>query len=68
MTPVAVLFSGGLDFMILAALLDECLDSKFEIDLLNVSFDGELALDRISAMMGVKELRKIAPLRRKLAF
>jgi asparagine synthetase B (glutamine-hydrolysing) len=23
---VAVLFSGGLDFMILAALLDECLD------------------------------------------
>jgi len=24
-TPVAVLFSGGLDSMILAALLDECL-------------------------------------------
>ncbi|KAF5939820.1 hypothetical protein HYC85_020987 [Camellia sinensis] len=27
-TPVAVLFSGGLDSMILSALLDECLDSK----------------------------------------
>ncbi|XP_023767251.1 uncharacterized protein LOC111915848 [Lactuca sativa] len=63
-SPVAVLFSGGLDSMILAALLDQCLDSKFEIDLLNVSFDGELAPDRISAMAGVKELRKIAPLRR----
>lgn len=26
LAPVAVLFSGGLDSMILAALLDECLD------------------------------------------
>lgn len=26
--PVAVLFSGGLDSMILAAVLDECLDTK----------------------------------------
>ena len=35
-----------------------------EIDLLNVSFDGESAPDRISAKAGVKELRRIAPLRR----
>ncbi|KAL4586754.1 hypothetical protein LXL04_011398 [Taraxacum kok-saghyz] len=63
-SPVAVLFSGGLDSMILAALLDQCLDPKFEIDLLNVSFDGESAPDRMSARAGVKELRKIAPLRR----
>ncbi|KAI3731526.1 hypothetical protein L1987_62714 [Smallanthus sonchifolius] len=62
--PVAVLFSGGLDSMILAALLDECLDPKYEIDLLNVSFDGQLAPDRISARAGVNELRKIATLRR----
>ena len=34
------------------------------IDLLNVSFDGESAPDRISAKAGVKELRKVAPLRR----
>ncbi|KAL7240684.1 hypothetical protein ACSBR2_006354 [Camellia fascicularis] len=62
--PVAVLFSGGLDSMILSALLDECLDSKYEIDLLNVSFDNESAPDRISARAGVKELKRISPLRR----
>nr|XP_043624661.1 asparagine synthetase domain-containing protein 1 isoform X2 [Erigeron canadensis] len=63
-SPVSVLFSGGLDSMILAALLDECLDPKYEIDLLNVSFDGHLAPDRISARAGVNELRKISCLRR----
>ncbi|CAK9316770.1 unnamed protein product [Citrullus colocynthis] len=62
--PVAILFSGGLDSMILAALLDECLDTCYEIDLLNVSFDGCSAPDRISAKAGVKELSRIAPLRR----
>ncbi|KAK8659327.1 hypothetical protein V6N13_029532 [Hibiscus sabdariffa] len=62
--PVAVLFSGGLDSMIIAALLDQCLDPNYEIDLLNVSFDGESAPDRISAEAGVKELRRVAPLRR----
>lgn len=35
-----------------------------EIDLLNVSFDGLSAPDRISARAGLKELQKIAPLRR----
>lgn len=34
------------------------------IDLLNVSFDGLSAPDRISAKAGLKELRRIAPLRR----
>ncbi|GLU09562.1 hypothetical protein SLE2022_264150 [Rubroshorea leprosula] len=62
--PVAILFSGGLDSMILAALLDQCLAPIYEIDLLNVSFDGESAPDRISAKGGVKELRRIAPSRR----
>ncbi|KAL0538835.1 hypothetical protein IC582_022995 [Cucumis melo] len=62
--PVAILFSGGLDSMILAALLDECLDPCYEVDLLNVSFDGCSAPDRISAKAGVKELSRIAPLRR----
>ncbi|RID60186.1 hypothetical protein BRARA_F03364 [Brassica rapa] len=62
--PVAVLFSGGLDSMILAALFDQCLDRKYEVDLLNVSFDGPNAPDRISAKAGIKELQKIAPLRR----
>ncbi|CAN8253673.1 unnamed protein product [Cochlearia groenlandica] len=62
--PVAVLFSGGLDSMILAALLDQCLDPKYKVDLLNVSFDGPNAPDRISAKAGIIELKKIAPLRR----
>ncbi|XP_017223437.1 uncharacterized protein LOC108199924 isoform X2 [Daucus carota subsp. sativus] len=62
--PVAVLFSGGLDSMILAAILNECLDTKYEIDLLNVSFDGQSAPDRISSRDGLKELCKVAPLRR----
>uniref|UniRef100_A0A0E0FDE0 Asparagine synthetase domain-containing protein n=1 Tax=Oryza meridionalis TaxID=40149 RepID=A0A0E0FDE0_9ORYZ len=35
LAPIAILFSGGLDSMILAALLDQCLDSKWTIDLLN---------------------------------
>ncbi|XP_060215095.1 uncharacterized protein LOC132641955 isoform X2 [Lycium barbarum] len=62
--PVAVLFSGGLDSMILAVLLDKCMDAKYEIDLLNVSFDGPCAPDRISARAGLKELQSIAPSRR----
>ncbi|KAI5387300.1 uncharacterized protein LOC127107705 isoform X2 [Lathyrus oleraceus] len=62
--PVAILFSGGLDSMILAALLDQCLDPSYEIDLLTVSFDGELAPDRKSAKAGLKELKRVAPSRR----
>ncbi|XP_026381143.1 asparagine synthetase domain-containing protein 1-like [Papaver somniferum] len=62
--PIAVLFSGGIDSMILAALLDQCLDPSYDIDLLNVSFDGQSAPDRISSRAGVKELQRIAPSRR----
>lgn len=35
-----------------------------EIDLLNVSFDGQTAPDRISARAGLKELRRIIPSRK----
>lgn len=62
--PIAVLFSGGLDSMILAALLHECLSAKYDIDLLNVSFEGESAPDRITARAGVEELKRVAPSRR----
>ncbi|KAL9262580.1 Asparagine synthetase domain-containing protein [Drosera capensis] len=62
--PIAVLFSGGLDSMILAALLHECLSAKYDIDLLNVSFDGESAPDRITARAGVEELKRFSPSRR----
>ncbi|CAM0949424.1 unnamed protein product [Alopecurus aequalis] len=64
LAPIAVLFSGGLDSMILAALLDQCLDSKWTIDLLNVSFDGQLAPDRVTSLAGLKELQRLSPLRR----
>lgn len=63
-TPVAVLFSGGLDSMILAALLDECLQPDYGIDLLNVSFEGSTAPDRISAIAGLAELERVLPSRR----
>ncbi|KAJ3685584.1 hypothetical protein LUZ61_014748 [Rhynchospora tenuis] len=62
--PIAILFSGGLDSMILAALLDQCLSTRYWIDLLNVSFDGESAPDRISAKSGLRELQHISPNRR----
>ncbi|PKU81136.1 asparagine synthetase domain-containing protein 1 [Dendrobium catenatum] len=64
MAPVAVLFSGGLDSMILSALLDQCLNPQYIIDLLNVSFDGQFAPDRVSARLGLRELQKVAPMRR----
>jgi len=35
-----------------------------EIDLLNVSFDGQLAPDRKSAKAGLNELRRVAPSRK----
>lgn len=35
-----------------------------DIDLLNVSFDGRSAPDRISAKAGLNELRRIAPSRK----
>ncbi|EFJ36720.1 hypothetical protein SELMODRAFT_76505 [Selaginella moellendorffii] len=63
-TPVAVLFSGGIDSMILAALTDQCLDPAYTIDLLNVSFDGPSAPDRVSAIAGIDELRRISPSRK----
>uniref|UniRef100_A0A803L7R9 Asparagine synthetase domain-containing protein 1 n=1 Tax=Chenopodium quinoa TaxID=63459 RepID=A0A803L7R9_CHEQI len=56
--------NGGLDSMILAAILHECLDAEYDIDLLNVSFNGEAAPDRITSRAGLKELKRIAPLRR----
>ncbi|GAB2280182.1 hypothetical protein Dimus_014820 [Dionaea muscipula] len=62
--PIAVLFSGGLDSMILAAILHECLSAKYDIDLLNVSFEGQSAPDRVTGRSGLEELKRLAPLRR----
>eukprot|EP00250_Pteridium_aquilinum_P006327 c16269_g1_i1 orf=528-2459(-) len=62
--PFAILFSGGLDSMVLAAVADRCVAPHWAIDLLNVSFEGQTAPDRISAIAGIKELRSISPSRR----
>eukprot|EP00731_Ephydatia_muelleri_P018592 Em0011g632a len=63
---VAILFSGGLDSTVLAALTDRCLDPKEEIDLINVAFEQKRTPnsetisfdvpDRLSAIQSLKEL------------
>ncbi|GJP46321.1 hypothetical protein CLOM_g5625 [Closterium sp. NIES-68] len=54
--PVAVLFSGGLDSMLLAALAHRHVSIHRPIELLNVSFAGAAAPDRQTALHGVREL------------
>jgi hypothetical protein len=61
---VAVLFSGGLDSMVLAALADKHVAVGAPIDLINVCFDGGMSPDRKSALAGLEELRSISPRRR----
>lgn len=58
---VAVLFSGGLDSMVLAALADKHVAVGAPIDLINVCFDGGMSPDRKSALAGLEELRGISP-------
>jgi tRNA(Ile)-lysidine synthase TilS/MesJ len=38
---VAILFSGGLDSAVLAALVDQCLPQNESIDLLNIAFEKQ---------------------------
>ncbi len=61
---VAVLFSGGVDSAVLAALVDECLPKNEPIDLLNIAFEQIsnkkmktfMVPDRISGLETLKEL------------
>lgn len=43
LAPIAILFSGGLDSMILAALLDQCLDSKCMFKCVATTFHSSLS-------------------------
>lgn len=78
---LAVLFSGGLDSMVIAALCARLLPQRCPIDLLNVAFQHQVhmidsqskdkrwfasyeAPDRLSAKLGLDELRRVFPQRR----
>eukprot|EP00968_Pinguiococcus_pyrenoidosus_P008601 scaffold623_cov235-Pinguiococcus_pyrenoidosus.AAC.1 len=60
---VAVLFSGGLDCSVVAALAHEALPLEEPIDLLNVCFDAPqfASPDRQGAVAGLMALHRIAP-------
>lgn len=63
---VGVLFSGGIDSVLLAAVLHECVDASLAIDLMNVTFDEASSglrrfptpsPDRLAAVAAVRELQ-----------
>jgi asparagine synthetase B (glutamine-hydrolysing) len=61
---VALLFSGGLDCMVLAALVHTHLPPHEPLDLINVCFSPDHASpDRVGARAGVAELRRVFPTR-----
>ena len=51
---IGILFSGGLDCMIIAALAARCVADHTVIDLFNVAFDAAEAPDRESACAGFR--------------
>ncbi|XP_067638318.1 asparagine synthetase domain-containing protein CG17486 isoform X3 [Eurosta solidaginis] len=71
-TKIAVLFSGGIDCSILAAISNKYIPARDPIDLINVAFQkvgvfGETSWDvpdRISAKTSLVELQKLCPQRR----
>ena len=58
-----MLFSGGLDSALLAAILAESLPEGVGLDLVNVSFDPANSPDRISSLFAFPEIRRLAPKR-----
>ncbi len=58
---IGILFSGGLDCMIVAALAARCVPENTTIDLFNVAFDAAEAPDRESACAGPTASSLISP-------
>ena len=59
----AVLFSGGIDSVLIAAIAHLVSEPGVNIYLVNVSFQGEESPDRIAARMALVELDRIFPAR-----
>jgi hypothetical protein len=59
--PLLVLFSGGADSTLLAALASEALPPGAPIDLVNVCFDAGCSPDRLAARDALLELAAFAP-------
>lgn len=59
--PLLILFSGGVDSSLLAALAHEALPPGAPIDLASICFDGGTSPDRRAALDALQELRAAAP-------
>jgi asparagine synthetase B (glutamine-hydrolysing) len=61
---IGILFSGGLDSAVIAALVDECLPENESVDLLNIAFEQNkmenkfMVPDRVSGLECLKELNR----------